>query len=109
MILRLAIVASVTVLAHSGPAWAQGTANEGLGAFLRLLTERAEATFVRLPEITAYFTGLAAVFDLRTTLLLVAVVVVGLFVEWAARQLLSGSATASIKRVPNRRCARWHR
>jgi small-conductance mechanosensitive channel len=88
MILRLAIVASVTVLAHSGPAWAQGTANEGLGAFLRLLTERAEATFVRLPEITAYFTGLAAVFDLRTTLLLVAVVVVGLFVEWAARQLL---------------------
>ncbi len=90
MILRTAVVAGAVLLASGGAAWAQAQAasNEGLGAFLRTVTERFDTTIHRLPELAAYVSDLPGKFDLRTILLLAGIFVVGLTVEWLARQLL---------------------
>lgn len=88
MILRLAILAGTAVLASSGAAWAQAAANEGLGAVLRMATERFDTTLHRLPDLAAYLSSLRAIIDGRTVLLLVGMVVAGLAAEWVARQLL---------------------
>ena len=85
----LAAVAAM-MLGGSSNAWAQAqpAASEGLAAFLRLLTERVDVTFSRIPEVRAFFAGLAHRFDLREALLLVGIFVAGLAAEWVARQLL---------------------
>ena len=75
----LAAVAAM-MLGGSSNAWAQAqpAAGEGLAAFLRLLTERADVTFSRIPEVRAFFAGLVHRFDLREALLLVGIFVAGL-------------------------------
>jgi len=88
MILRTAVVAGAVLLASGGAAWAQAATNEGLGAFLRTVTERFDTTIHRLPELAAYVSGLPQRFDLRTLLLFAGIFVIGLTVEWGARQLL---------------------
>ena len=88
MVLRTAVMAGAVLLASGGAAWAQAATNEGLGAFLRSVTERFDTTLHRLPELAVYVSGLPGKFDLRTLLLFVGIFVVGLTVEWLARQLL---------------------
>ena len=88
MVLRTAVMAGAVLLASGGAAWAQAATNEGLGAFLRTVTERFDTTLHRLPELAVYVSGLPGKFDLRTLLLFVGIFVVGLTVEWLARQLL---------------------
>lgn len=92
MILRLAILAGVSMLvstlAASTAAWAQPAANEGVGAVLKMATERAELIVHRLPELGAYLASLSTIVDGRTLLLLIAMIVGGLATEWIARQLL---------------------
>jgi len=85
----LAAVA-VVILASSSNAWAQAKepAGEGLGAFLRLLTERIDITFSHLPDVGRFFVNLAHLYDAREALLLVGIIVAGLAAEWLARQLL---------------------
>ncbi|HZP99956.1 MAG TPA: mechanosensitive ion channel domain-containing protein [Reyranella sp.] len=57
-------------------------------AFLRLLTDRGDATWSQLPAGRDYLLGLAGKFDSRTILLLVGIMVAGLAAEWVARQLV---------------------
>ncbi len=83
--------ALAAILLSSGSAWAQtkgAPAGEGLAAFLRLLTERIDVTFSRLPEVWTFVTGLVHRFDLREAFLLIAIFAAGLAAEWVARQLL---------------------
>src|SRR5205823_8429403 len=88
-----ALAALAAIIVGSGSsAWAQAkgaaATGEGLAAFLRLLTERIDVTFSRVPEVWSFLAGLAHRFDLREALLLVGIFVAGLAAEWVARQLL---------------------
>lgn len=71
-------------------AWAQAkaAAGEGLGAFLRQLTDRIDLAFSQLPEVWRFFADLRHRFDAREASLLIGVLVAGLAAEWLARQLL---------------------
>ena len=60
-----AAVAAVVILASSS-AWAQAKgapANEGLAAFLRLMTERIDITFSQLPDVWRFLVGVAHRFN----------------------------------------------
>src|SRR5581483_9888693 len=81
-------LAGVALLASTGPTWAQGAGTDGVTAFLRLLTDRGDATWSQLPAGRDYLLGLAGKFDSRTILLLVGIMVAGLAAEWVARQLV---------------------
>src|SRR5262249_35598124 len=65
----LAALAAIIVGNGSGSAWAQAkgaaATGEGLAAFLRLLTERIDVTFSRVPEVWNFLAGLVHRFDLR--------------------------------------------
>ncbi len=86
---KSAVAAAVLILVSSN-AWAQAKAatGEGLGALLRLLTDRIDLAFSELPEVWRFFATLGHRFDAREALLLIGVLVAGLAAEWLARQLL---------------------
>jgi small-conductance mechanosensitive channel len=87
---KSAVAAAAVVILASSNAWAQAkaAAGEGLGAFLRLLTERIDVAFSQLPEVWRFFADLGHRFDAREGLLLIGVLAAGLAAEWLARQLL---------------------
>ena len=95
MVRKLAILAGTAVavaIATAGVAWAQmskafGT-NGTLGAFLGQLSDRLGHTIQHIPKLGRYLVALPEQFDLRTTLLLVGIVVGGLAAEFLTRQLL---------------------
>ena len=87
MILRHGFLVGAVLLASTGMAWAQG-GNDGVNSFLRLLTDRGDATWSQLPAVWDYLEGLPGKFDLRSVLLLAGVVAAGLAAEWVARQLV---------------------
>src|SRR5689334_20186377 len=82
------LTVGATLLTSGSGAWAQSSTNEGLGAVIRMTTERFDGTLGRIPEVVAYFHFLPAQFDLRTVLMLIGIFVAGLAAEWVARQLL---------------------
>ena len=87
---KSAVAAAAVVILASSNAWAQAKAatGEGLGALLRLLTDRIDLAFSELPEVWRFFATLGHRFDAREALLLIGVLVAGLAAEWLARQLL---------------------
>ena len=85
---RHGLTAAAALLASTGTAWAQGAPGEGLTGFIRLLTERADATWSQLPAGRDYLLALSARIESRTILILLGVVVAGLAAEWVARQLV---------------------
>src|SRR5262249_29473513 len=64
------ITGGASVCAEAKDAAAAG---EGLSSFLRLLTERIDVTFSRIPEVWTFLGGLVHRFDLREALLLVGI------------------------------------
>jgi small-conductance mechanosensitive channel len=88
MFLRHGFLVGAVLLATTGTAWAQAAGTDGLSGFLRLLTDRGDATWSQLPAGRDYLLGLASQFSSRTILLLVGTIVAGLVAEWVARQLV---------------------
>ncbi|HTR83571.1 MAG TPA: mechanosensitive ion channel domain-containing protein [Reyranella sp.] len=87
------LAAAGTVVLPAGAAWAQagkmGAAATGaLGSFLQMLFDRLDQTWAQLPALLAYIKSLPQQFDLRTTALLIGIVVAGLAVEFVLRRLL---------------------
>jgi small-conductance mechanosensitive channel len=88
----LAGTAAAYAVGSATPAWAQvskafGT-NGTLGAFLSQLSDKLDHTIQHIPKLGRYLLDLPQQFDLRTTLLLIGIVVGGLAAEFLARQLL---------------------
>src|ERR1051326_9032001 len=88
MIGRRGFFAGMMLLGGSGTAWAQAAAGEGLGGFLRDITDRIDVTVAQLPAVGRFLAGLPSRIDLPTLALLVGIFAAGLAAEWAARQLL---------------------
>lgn len=95
MVRKLTITGAIHVFALglAGEACAQGISktfgsNGKLVAFLSQLTDRLDHTIQHIPKLLEYLTALPQQFDLRTTLLLIGIVVGGLTAEFLARQLL---------------------
>lgn len=92
---KLAVVAGIAAMVTVGPvdaAWAQASkafgANGALGVFLSQLSDKLDHTIQHIPKLGRYLLDLPEQFDLRTTLLLIGIVVGGLAAEFLARQLL---------------------
>jgi small-conductance mechanosensitive channel len=86
------IAALVLAAVPGGTAWAQVgkafTSAGTLGPFLTILSDRIDHTIQHIPKLGRYLLGLPQQFDLRTTGLLIGIVVAGLLAEVIARQLL---------------------
>jgi small-conductance mechanosensitive channel len=86
------IAALVLAAVPGGTAWAQVgkafTSAGTLGPFLTILSDRIDHTIQHIPKLGRYLLGLPQQFDLRTTGLLIGIVVAGLLAELIARQLL---------------------
>jgi small-conductance mechanosensitive channel len=66
--------------------------------FLNQLSDRLDHTVQHIPKLGRYLLGLPQQFDLRTTLLLIGIVVGGLVAEFLARQLLQRLRRRSFSR-----------
>jgi small-conductance mechanosensitive channel len=105
MVRKIAVVASGAALLAvrpAGEAWAQVSkafsTNGTLGVFLNQLSDRLDHTIQHIPKLGRYLLGLPQQFDLRTTLLLIGIVVGGLVAEFLARQLLQRLRRRSFSR-----------
>jgi small-conductance mechanosensitive channel len=90
MLRKSIFAATVMVLANVGGAWAQTSyGSDGpLGAALDSFFRRLDVTLGNIPAVGTYLKGLPALFDFRTTALLIAIVITGLAVEQFARMVL---------------------
>lgn len=105
MVRKIAVVAGGAALLAVGPtgeAWAQVSkafsTNGTLGVFLNQLSDRLDHTIQHIPKLGRYLLGLPEQFDLRTTLLLIGIVVGGLAAEFLARQILQRLRRRSFSR-----------
>jgi small-conductance mechanosensitive channel len=97
---RMLLLAFPVVALTGADAWAQAAPQSAppisnalagagaLGAFLTMLSDRLDHTVEHIPKIGRYLLALPEQFDLRTTMLLVGIVVAGLAAEFAVRFLL---------------------
>jgi small-conductance mechanosensitive channel len=93
MVRTYAVIAALALAAVPGnAAWAQVgkafTSAGTLGPFLTILSDRIDHTIEHIPKLGRYLLALPQQFDLRTTGLLIGIVVAGLLAELIARQLL---------------------
>src|SRR6185437_750616 len=93
MVRTYAVIAALALAAVPGnAAWAQVgkafTSAGTLGPFLTILSDRIDHTIQHIPKLGRYLLALPQQFDLRTTGLLIGIVVAGLLAELIARQLL---------------------
>ncbi len=94
MLRKFAVIAAAALAVVPGSAaWAQaskifGNGSTTLGSFLTTLSDRLDHTITHIPKLGRYLLSLPQQFDLRTTALLVSIVVAGLATEFLTRQLL---------------------
>jgi small-conductance mechanosensitive channel len=95
MVRKGALGAVLALFAAPGGAWAQAAptgqtfaASTSLGSFVDMLSHRVDHTIEHIPKLGRYLLDLPDLFSVRTTLLLVGIVVVGLATELVARLLL---------------------
>jgi len=85
-----ALAAAGLLLVPGGGVWAQteSPTTRTIGTFLTMLSDRLDHTVEHIPKLGRYLLGLPDLFDVRTTALLVGIVVGGLLTEFVARYLL---------------------
>src|SRR5476651_101398 len=102
--IRTVVAAAALAVAPGSVAWTQIVAQTAapispqavsafgaggtLGSFIAMLSDRLDHTVEHIPKLGRYLLDLPDQFDLRTTLLLVGIVVIGLAVEFLARLVL---------------------